>query len=180
MKEKFLGRRRAAHTTARGLAYFSFALGITELLAAHPIARALGLPESLVRAYGAREIATGLGILASPRRAPWVWARVAGDALDVATIVSGSGGNGAKALALGAVAGATMADVANAAVLSDLEWKDRQEWRDYSSRSGFPKGLPSGLRARSEESLSQLQDPLGASGETHVMGHDHERRAVRS
>jgi hypothetical protein len=41
---------------------------------------------TLIRAYGLREIAAGIGILAAIRRAPWVWSRVAGDAMDLATL----------------------------------------------------------------------------------------------
>ena len=45
----------------------------------------------LRRAYGVREIAAGMGILGSRNgdRAPWVWSRVAGDALDLASLSGG-------------------------------------------------------------------------------------------
>ncbi|HVY49085.1 MAG TPA: hypothetical protein VHB21_24515, partial [Minicystis sp.] len=44
----------------------------------------------LVRVFGLREIATGLGILGARRRAArrWVWARVAGDALDLGLLAT--------------------------------------------------------------------------------------------
>ena len=77
------------HKLARGLGWFSLALGAAELLAPSKLCRALGVPDrkGLVRSYGAREVASGVGILAlGRRRAPWVWSRVAGDALDLTTL----------------------------------------------------------------------------------------------
>ena len=41
---------------------------------------------ALLQAYGLREIVCGVGILTSPRPAGWMWARVAGDAMDLATL----------------------------------------------------------------------------------------------
>ena len=55
------------------------------------VARAAGVPNlpRLTRAYGLREIGTGIGILTSKDPSPWLWGRVAGDALDVATVGAG-------------------------------------------------------------------------------------------
>jgi hypothetical protein len=145
LKRKFSGRRRASRTTARGLGWFSIGLGLAELLAPRALGRALGMPDSagLLRAYGIREIATGIGILASKDPTPWIWARVAGDALDVTTLgtalISGNNKSGA-ALGLASVAGVTFADLATGQILSELAAKDRMQWRDYSNRSGFPRG----------------------------------------
>lgn len=77
-----------AEIVAKGLGVFSLALGAGELLAPGLLGRLLGLPgrPMLFRAYGLREIGAGLGILTQRRMAPWVWARVAGDALDLATL----------------------------------------------------------------------------------------------
>ena len=66
-------RGRGAHSDserlARGLGYVSIALGLAELLAPRAVGRSIGLEgrETLVRACGAREIATGVAILASAR-----------------------------------------------------------------------------------------------------------------
>ena len=82
------GRRGHPDSTtdalARGLGVFSIALGLVEVVAARSLTRALGMEgnEALVRLYGLREIATGVGILASNDPTPWIWGRVAGDALD--------------------------------------------------------------------------------------------------
>jgi uncharacterized membrane protein len=73
---------------ARALGWFSVGLGLAELVAAGRLSRTLGLGDrpGLVRAYGMREIANGAGLLAQRRRAPWLWARVGGDLLDMATL----------------------------------------------------------------------------------------------
>ena len=39
-----------------------------------------------MRVLGVREIASGLGILTQPKPAPWLWARVGGDAMDLALL----------------------------------------------------------------------------------------------
>ena len=82
---------RADHRTmalARGLGWFSIALGTLELVAPRSLDRSLGAPghRRLTRAYGLRELAAGVGILTSDDPTPWVWSRVAGDALDLATM----------------------------------------------------------------------------------------------
>lgn len=70
------------------LGLFSLALGATELLAGSRIANALGVPRrrGLVRAFGAREIAAGIGLVAAPAHSAGVWSRVAGDTLDLAAL----------------------------------------------------------------------------------------------
>jgi len=80
-----------AHSMARGLGWFSIGLGLAEVLAPRALTRGLGMEgnEQLVQAYGLREIATGIGILSSDQPAPWIWGRVGGDALDMATLAGG-------------------------------------------------------------------------------------------
>jgi hypothetical protein len=148
LQRKFAGRRRASHTVARGLGWFSIGLGLAELLAPRALSRAIGLPGTagFTRACGIREIATGIGILASRNPTPWVWARVAGDALDVSTLTAGLAGGTNRtgaAVGLASVAGVTLADLATAQILSELDAKDGMPWRDYSTRTGFPKGVES-------------------------------------
>ena len=68
-------RRGGAHgadTLARGLGWFSVALGLTELLGAESLGRWLGMEEhtGLLRAYGVRELATGVGILSTDDPTP--------------------------------------------------------------------------------------------------------------
>jgi hypothetical protein len=79
-----------AQRIGRGLGWFSIGLGVWEILGGRRLARLLGLEqrEGLVRLFGVREVATGLGIFGSGPRSPWLWARVAGDALDLALLGS--------------------------------------------------------------------------------------------
>ncbi|HVF43973.1 MAG TPA: SRPBCC family protein [Pyrinomonadaceae bacterium] len=79
-----------AETLARGLGWFSIGLGLAEVLAPGGVAKISGVSEKntgLIRLLGIREIAHGVGIFAQGRRpAAAVWARVAGDALDLACL----------------------------------------------------------------------------------------------
>jgi len=77
---------------ARALGWFSIALGVTELVAPKQLCRLLGIDDhaKLIRTFGVREIGAGLGLLiAQERLAPWLWARVAGDALDLGALALG-------------------------------------------------------------------------------------------
>ena len=74
---------------AQFLGIFSLLLGTIELIWGGPIARALGLEgqEWIVRVYGAREFINGVLIFLSKNDpTPWIWLRVAGDALDAQLI----------------------------------------------------------------------------------------------
>src|SRR5437763_17191827 len=69
---------------ARLLGWFSIGLGLAEVLAPDTVAELSGTPyPKLLQACGLREIVCGVGILSSKQPAGWVWARVAGDALDL-------------------------------------------------------------------------------------------------
>ena len=135
---------RSADTLARGLGWFSIGLGLAEVLAPRTLTRALGLQghERLVQAYGLREIATGVGILAARNPAPWIWGRVGGDALDLATLAGGLHDDNRHmanvGLAMGAVAAVGALDVYCATALSG-ESEPPRRVRDYSGRSGFPR-----------------------------------------
>jgi hypothetical protein len=138
--------RQSADALARGLGWFSIALGAVELFGGRSVARWLGMEkhETLIRAYGAREIAQGVAILAAKDPTPWIWARVAGDGLDLATLGKGLSEPQAErqnvTLAMGAVAGVTVLDVICANALSSESDKDEpQRHFDYSDRSGLPR-----------------------------------------
>ncbi len=102
---------------ARGLGYFSLGLGLAEFLTPRLVGRMSGLDNrpGLLRLYGLREIAVGLGILSRPQPAPWVWSRVVGDALDIATLaaafVVNEGRRSRVCAATAAVAGVAALDV---------------------------------------------------------------------
>ncbi|HEY8288385.1 MAG TPA: cyclase dehydrase, partial [Acetobacteraceae bacterium] len=73
---------------ARFLGCFSIGLGAIEVIAPRSLIDLLGLPRStaLVRAFGAREIAAGVAVLTYPDSPAPLWARVGGDALDLAAL----------------------------------------------------------------------------------------------
>lgn len=122
-KEQGRGPRR----TAVGLGLFSVALGVAEIVAPDKMAESLGLQgkENLLRAYGLREIAAGLGILLASDPTPWLWARVGGDALDLATLGAGANEDNPKgdvlAVAIGAVAAVTVVDVLCARAMQSVD-----------------------------------------------------------
>jgi hypothetical protein len=141
---------------ARGLGVFSIALGLAEIFAARALTRALGLEgnETLVQAYGLREIGNGIGILASSDPTPWIWGRVAGDGLDIATLLTGldedNPQRGNVGIALAAVAGVAALDVYCAQALSRSSPTPLPPLRDYSHRSGFRRA-PAAMRGAARD-----------------------------
>src|SRR3954462_1623576 len=113
----------ASDRMARNLGWFSLGLGALEIVAPERITRALGMEgqESLVRAYGFREIAAGMLSLSVEKKAG-LWSRVAGDGLDIATLMAGLRDDNPKkgnvAMALMMVGGITLLDIAVAKELS--------------------------------------------------------------
>ena len=101
---------------ARGLGWFSIGLGLTEVVAGRELGRTLGMENhgGLFRVFGLREIATGVAILAMEQPRAGVWARVAGDALDLAALGTGFTADNPKkqnlAAAFATVAGITALD----------------------------------------------------------------------
>jgi hypothetical protein len=111
---------------ARGLGWFSIVLGAIEAVAPQSITECLGVEghEQLVRLFGAREIANGLGILAQDQPSPsLLWMRVGGDILDLAALGMALSGDGVNRTWVGAsiaaVAGVTVLDVLCAQQLQD-------------------------------------------------------------
>jgi hypothetical protein len=141
---------------AEGLGWFSIGLGALELFAAPALARTFGMEgrENLLRAYGVREIATGVGILTQEDPTPWMWGRVAGDALDLATMAPGLTGRdgraGNVALAMAAVAGVTALDVICARALSAEREQAQEPLPDYRDRVGMAHG-PAAMRGAARD-----------------------------
>jgi uncharacterized membrane protein len=107
----------------RGLGLFSIGLGLAEVAAPDAIARLIGVEcrpnqRTAIRACGLREIATGVGLLARPRAAGGAWARVFGDAIDLALLayaLRSPRTERARTLgAIGIVAGAAAIDAVSA------------------------------------------------------------------
>ena len=130
---------------ARALGWFSVGLGVTELVAPGWIARKLGLEgkEGLIRAYGARELASAVPTL-SVDKPIGLASRIAGDVLDLGTLAlalrpdNPKRGNAAVATAL--VVGVTLLDLVAYAGVKSAHRREPGDGRDYSDRSGFPKG----------------------------------------
>lgn len=151
-----------------GLGLLSLGIGVAELLAAKPAARRAGMRggENVMRLYGLREIVTGLGLLANrDNPAPWLWARVAGDALDAATLAGGPLRRDPRhpvlRFALYAVAAIGVADLlaAGAVTRADRQQSARRlpsRHIDYSNRSGLPRAPHEmrGLAARQQQIAS--------------------------
>jgi len=112
---------------ASGLGWFSVGLGLAEVIAPGTVAGLIGIKpkqktENLLRLYGLRELAAGIGILTQARPSGSLWARVAGDAVDLASLASAMANNrndeGKLTFALASVAGITAADIYCAKQLS--------------------------------------------------------------
>jgi len=109
-----------AGKVANGLGWFSIGLGVTELVAPGKVARLVGLEPSrkrnaVLRSYGLREMAAGIGILSQSQPSHWLWTRVAGDIVDLASLrrahSGGDAGRGRLTAAAAAVAGITALDI---------------------------------------------------------------------
>jgi uncharacterized membrane protein len=113
---------------ANGLGWFSIGLGVAEVLAPEKVAQLIGIKgrttsRALLRIYGFREIAAGVGILSQTRPAGWMWGRVAGDLLDLTALGSALASRTANRTRIGtataAVLGVTALDVLCARQLSN-------------------------------------------------------------
>jgi hypothetical protein len=111
-------------TLARALGWFSLGLGLVELVAGESVNRWVGTraPPALTRAFGLREIGVGVGLLTASRLAPWMWGRVAGDALDLlalaTTLEPGGERRNQAGATLALVGGITLLDMVCARELS--------------------------------------------------------------
>ncbi len=99
------------------LGWLSMGLGVAACLAPRALGRVSGVGErsDLLRVLGLRELASGVGLLTQRNRTPWLFARVAGDVMDLALLLSAIGPENPhrhRALAaLGIVGAITAADV---------------------------------------------------------------------
>ena len=110
---------------ARGLGVLSLALGVPQVASPEDVARAVGTPprpdvREVVRSVGVRELTTAAGLLTRVGSTPtWLWARVAGDVMDLTLLgraLRGHDGRGRArtVAATAAVAGVTALDLAAA------------------------------------------------------------------
>jgi len=117
-------RPRASTRLGMALGAFSLGLGFAELLTPEGVAALIGVPNTrrtrlVVRALGVRELLAGVGLLARPRSAGWLWGRVVGDAMDLVLLGGGFTKRrtrvGRLLAATAAVAGVTAVDAMSAA-----------------------------------------------------------------
>ena len=140
------GSRDLDEKLALGLGWFSIGLGVAEIVAPGGLARFIGIPDSrnsrnVLRTYGAREIGTGIALLSQPTSPTWMWGRVAGDLLDLATIAKADKyDTGKTAGATAAVLGVTALDIYVA--------------QQLSKRSGNESGA--GAKQRSASAVSTV------------------------
>jgi hypothetical protein len=131
---------------ARNLGWFSISLGLVELFGAHRITRTLGLDgqETMVRAYGLREIGAGMMTLSVDKEVGLA-SRIAGDGIDIVTLGSAMHSDNPKrdnvAIALVIVAGVTLLDLLAVGATTGRHRRHRGDIRDFGDRSGFPKGV---------------------------------------
>jgi hypothetical protein len=151
-------------TVARDLGWFSIGLGLAELIGPRSVASMVGMRRSapVLPLYGLRELATGIGILLADDPSPWVWGRVGGDALDLATLGVGMIGRrhrGRAVLAFLAVAGVTVLDVLCAQTLDARRRPGTGARFDYSDRSGLrARGVATPVDVTApKESVAQAQ-----------------------
>jgi uncharacterized membrane protein len=144
---------RVTHTLVRGLGAFSIGLGTAQLAAPEVVNHLIGVRDNArtrqVQRYlgGAREVAAGVGLETRIKPNAWLWARVAGDALDLSmlgSVLSRARRRDAKrraALATAAVAGVAVADLV-AAVLT--------------SRDGARPGIRAAARITINRSVAEV------------------------
>jgi hypothetical protein len=160
------GSLGSADRLARALGWFSIGLGVAQMVAPRRLTRALGMrgQENLVRAMGAREVASGVLSL-SVDHGLGLRARLAGDAVDVALLLSALRRGNPKrenvAVALAMVAGIAMLDFVAAQALDARHSRERALPRNRAplrrhqgDRSGFPQGL-----ARARGAAKDFQVP---------------------
>jgi hypothetical protein len=155
----------ASDRMARNLGWFSLGLGALEMFAPERVTRALGMEgqESLIRAYGLREVAAGILSLSIEKRAG-LWSRVAGDGLDIATLMAGLRDDNPKkgnvAIALMMVGGITLLDIATAKEVSARHAPETGSRRRYYDRTGYPNGM---ARSRGIAARKKSEPQLAAS-----------------
>ncbi|MCP3401901.1 MULTISPECIES: hypothetical protein [unclassified Bradyrhizobium] len=149
--------KRPEDQLARALGWFSIGLGVMELFAPRRVTETLGMEgnETLVRAFGVREILAGIMTLSVEKNAG-LWARVGGDGLDAAALISGltpdNPRKGNIALALLMVGGIAVLDYRAAQETKPRRPPSKSSRKLYPNRSGFPKGVEA-VKNRAKEMI---------------------------
>jgi hypothetical protein len=171
----------APDRVGKALGWFSLGLGLVELLAPHHITRALGMEgqEILVRAYGAREIGSGVLSLSTEKNLG-LWSRVGGDGIDIATLMTALRDDNPRkqnvAAALAMVAGITLLDLMAAQGTMARHSRTSGDRNIYRNRTGFPRGLASARGAAKEFQVNpheRLALPARSDGARHEAAPTH-------
>ncbi|MEU4402190.1 SRPBCC family protein [Micromonospora orduensis] len=90
-REAVEARQDEVQRRGRGLGWMSLGLGVAQLAATDTVRRISGVDDSstsrtVVPLVGARELVHAAGLLTSRRKSIWAWTRVAGDAMDLASL----------------------------------------------------------------------------------------------
>ena len=121
-------QRVSPQQLATGLGWFSIGLGVAEIATPNLVANLIGVTDDsktrkVLRFYGARELAAGFGILSQSSPSGWLWARVAGDVVDISSLckaMTADDNDVGKGIATAAaLIGVTLADVYCAKQLSN-------------------------------------------------------------
>jgi hypothetical protein len=154
--------RETPEKVARGLGWFSIGLGLAEIFTPGALARAIGIKDGPITrttmlACGAREIMAGIGILSQRRPRGFVWARVAGDAVDLALLgnamSSKHNDRDRVAVATAAVSVITLLDVFTARGLDTITRDARAEKKRIKRTSSVTINRPETEVARIWESM---------------------------
>jgi hypothetical protein len=163
---------------ARNLGWFSIGLGLAEIFAAEKITSALGMrgKENLIRAFGVREIGAGFMTLSVDKQVGLA-SRIAGDALDIATLAAAMHPGNRKrenvGVALAIVAGVTLLDIIATGATTVRHSSRQGQARSYGDRSGLPKGVEAsrGLARDQLEDLRHLPDGTTSSTQASAVTH---------
>ncbi|HJU89899.1 MAG TPA: SRPBCC family protein [Gemmatimonadaceae bacterium] len=187
------GGEQKAEGLANALGWFSIGLGVAQIVAPGRVARLVGVGDSgrsreIMRTIGLREIAAGVGILSQSRSAGWLWARVAGDAMDLALLgkaMTASGGRQRASAATAAVLGVTALDVYAAERMSRTSTNGEEQtvdvaravtvnrpveevyefWRNFENLPRFMKHLESVQDLGGGRSRWKARGPAGTTVE---------------
>lgn len=193
MMTRSKSEQRAGRLLARSLGWFSVGLGTAQVLTPGGMERvvgAAGTPRNravMVRVAGARELAVGTAILTRRHPMPWLLARIAGDALDLAllgrVLLRPGNARGRAVLAIASVAAVTAADVTASVLLSPRRGKGTtmkltaattvrkpvarvyEYWRDLEHLPAFMAHLDSVVVTGERTSHWRAAAPFGATVE---------------
>jgi len=180
---------------AEALGWFSIGLGLAQLLAPRAVSRTIGVNDHpvLMRAFGMRELSSGIGILSQKKASGWLWSRVAGDALDLAmlgtALVSPRNRRSRVMMASAAALAVTALDVLASARQSEQNKPDRYRsqsgalfiekyvtvnrpaeecyryWRDFNNFGNFMTHVESVRALSDRRSQWKVKAPMGRSVE---------------